>query len=42
MLFVEKPGMIGRAHHTYELYGRVTEIHLAPEHEQVRAGNHLD
>ena len=42
MLFAENPGMIGRAHRTRELYGRVTPVHLAPEREGVRADNLLD
>ena len=42
MLFAENPGMIGRAHRTRELYGRVTEIHLAFESKPVFADNHLD
>jgi len=42
MLFAEKPGMIGRAYRTRELYGRVTPVHLAPEREGVRADNLLD
>jgi len=42
MLFAEKPGMIGRAHRTRELYGRANQAHLAPEREGVRADNLLD
>ena len=42
MLFAEKPGMIGRAHRTRELYGQVTEVHLAFESKPVFADNLLD
>ena len=42
MLFAEKPGMIGHAHRARELYGRVTEVHLALESKPVFADNHLD
>ena len=38
----KKPGMIGRAHRARELYGRVTEVHLALESKPVFADNHLD
>ena len=42
MLFAEKSVMIGRAHRTRELYGRVTQAHLTAERERVRADNLLD
>jgi len=42
VLFAEQPGMIGCAHRTRELCGRVTPVHLAPERERVRADNLLD
>ena len=40
--FADKSGMIGRAHRTRELYGRVTEVHLAFESKPVFTDNHLD
>ena len=42
MLFAENPGMIGRAHRSRELYGWVTEAHLAFESKSVFADNLLD
>ncbi|SVB90846.1 uncharacterized protein METZ01_LOCUS243700 [marine metagenome] len=42
MLFAGKPGMIGRAHRTCELYGRVTQAHLTAERERVRADRLMD
>ena len=42
MLFAEKPGMIGRAYRTRELYGQVTEVHLAFESKPVFTDNLLD
>ena len=38
MSFAEKSGMIGSVHRTRELYGRVTQAHLATE----RDGVHTD
>ena len=37
-----KTGMIGRAYRTRDLYGRVTEVHLAFESKPMFADNHLD
>ena len=37
MSFAEKSGMIGSVHRTRELYGRVTQAHLAAERERLRA-----
>jgi len=42
VLFAEQPGMIGRAHRTRELYGQVTEVHLAFESKPVFTDNLLD
>jgi len=42
MLFAEQPGMIGCVHRTGELYGQVTEVHLAFESKPVFADNLLD
>jgi len=33
MSFAEKSGMIGSVHRTRELYGRVTQAHLAAERD---------
>ena len=42
MSFADKPGMIGSVHRSRELYGKVTDLHLAAERHQVRSDSLLD
>lgn len=42
MSYADKPGMIGSVHRTRELYGKVTETHLAAAEKRVRSDTLLD
>lgn len=42
MSFTEKPGMIGSVERIRELYGKVTDAHLAAQAQRVCADNLMD
>ncbi len=42
MSFAEKPGMIGSRHRIQELYGKVTDAHIAAERNRVRNDGLMD
>lgn len=42
MSFAERPGMIGRQHRIQELYGKVTDAHIAAERNRVRNDDLMD
>lgn len=42
MSFAERPGMIGSQHRIQELYGKVTDAHIAAERKRVRSDGLMD